>query len=254
MENVSLGPVSQISIGTNDLERSVSFYEKLGFRRIGGAEQPYPWAHISDGSRLILLNEDGNTYMGLLYMNKDLSAKVAELRAEGIELPEPQQVDGFPPSVFFTDPNGFPIGIIEADGANTYQPDGPILAHFTPDQWAEGLPMPNEKIGLFGEFCFPVKDLDASIAFWQKLGFDINEYGGPYRWAIAYDGQQVIGLHETTEFEVTAITYFAKDMAERIKKLNEEGLETTVFGGTGGNDSNQILQSPEGSHFFLFSF
>ncbi|MEZ4687514.1 MAG: hypothetical protein R3B47_16045 [Bacteroidia bacterium] len=54
------------------------------------------------------------------------------------------------------------------DGSSMYQPKGPILAHFSEDQWDEGLPMPNEKIGLFGEFCFPVKDLAVSIAFWTK--------------------------------------------------------------------------------------
>jgi catechol 2,3-dioxygenase-like lactoylglutathione lyase family enzyme len=254
MENLSLGPVSQISIGTKSLDDSVSFFEKLGFRRIGGAESPYPWAQVSDGSRLILLNEDGGDYMGLLYMNGDMEERIAMLREEGVEVPDPQQSEGLPPSVFFSDPDGFSVGIIKADGSSMFQPKGPILAHFTPEQWDEKLPMPNGKIGLFGELCFPVRDLDASIAYWLKLGFDIQEYGGPYRWAIAYDGQQVIGLHETEEFDVTAITYFAKDMADRIKKLNADGVETTLFGGTGGNEANQIARSPEGTHFFLFSF
>ncbi|MEZ4687515.1 MAG: hypothetical protein R3B47_16050 [Bacteroidia bacterium] len=65
-ENLTLGPVSQISIGTKSLQNSISFYEKLGFHRIGGGEKPYPWAQMSDDSRLILLNQDGNSYLGLV--------------------------------------------------------------------------------------------------------------------------------------------------------------------------------------------
>ncbi|MEZ4687513.1 MAG: hypothetical protein R3B47_16040 [Bacteroidia bacterium] len=63
----------------------------------------------------------------------------------------------------------------------------------------------------------------------------------------------MIGLHQTEEFDVAAITYFAKDMADRIKKLNADGVETSLFGGTGGgNEANQIARAPEGTHFFLF--
>ena len=96
----------------------------------------------------------------------------------------------------------------------------------------------------------------AEIAFWEMIGFEVTQFGGPYPWAIGKDGQNIIGLHQTTEFDRPGITFFAKDMADKIRALKDRGIDSfEAFGGTGGNnDANQICNTPEGQRFFLFSF
>lgn len=252
-QHESLGPASQISIGTSDLYNSLGHYALLGFKTIGLKKEPYPWAQVTDGSRLVLLNEDGHSYLGLMYHNPDAPARVAALQAAGISVPDLNAAEGMPPMTLFEAPGGLPIGIILADTTNMYQPKDPILTDFAPEDW-DDVPYPNDKLGIFGELAVPVPDLEEAIVFWEKLGFTIKRFEGPYPWAIAQDSQHAIGLHQTTEFTVTALTYFAKDMGERIQRLNAAGMETEVFAGTGGNVANQIAKTEEGTHFFLFSY
>lgn len=136
-----------------------------------------------------------------------------------------------------------------------YQPSGKSLRDFPQEDLAKPEKYPNRKCGVFGEFSHPVKNLEESIAFWKQLGFDalgINQQ--PYPWAILTDGMNILGLHETKDFSYPAITYFAPDMAARIKRLKEEGIDSiTKFGGSGGGPGNVVVTTPEGQKFFLFS-
>ena len=254
MSNQKLGGVSQITIGTSNLEASLPFYAKLGFEVIARDTQPNPWAHVSDGGILILLNEDGQSHMGLTYFSTDMPQKVAALKAEGVNFVEEMEQGGKPFMATLETPDGFYVTLINHDASGMYQPTEPTLADIPEDEWDKA-PSPNAKIGIFGEFCHDVKDIDVSIAFWEKLGYSVKKYPGPYPWAIAQDGQHIIGLHKTTDFDYPALTYFAKDMGERIKALKGSGVESlAVFTGEGGNDSNMVATTPEGQKFFLFSY
>ena len=70
----------------------------------------------------------------------------------------------------------------------------------------------------------------------------------PYPWAIASDGLAVVGLHQTTEFDYPAITFFAADMKDKIEKLKENGLTDFKEKGPG----NVVLRTPEHQHINLF--
>lgn len=108
----------------------------------------------------------------------------------------------------------------------------------------------NKKSGMYGEFAHPVKDLEASLTFWEKLGFKaISKNTSPYPWAIISDGLAVVGLHQTENFRQPAITFFASDMKERIDHLKAEGLTDYVeFMGPG----NAVLSTPEKQKINLF--
>ena len=64
-----------------------------------------------------------------------------------------------------------------------------------------------------------------SISFWENLGFKvISKFSFPYQWAIITDGIAVVGLHQTKQFSLFTITYFANDMKEKIENLKLEGI------------------------------
>jgi hypothetical protein len=106
------------------------------------------------------------------------------------------------------------------------------------------------KCGIFGEFSIPVKDRAASAAFWQKLGFQkMFESDAPYPWGIYSDGVTVLGIHQTTEFKETALSFFSKDSKDRIAALKDEGFLFLVD----LDPMNSVLKSPDGQMIFVFN-
>jgi predicted lactoylglutathione lyase len=108
---------------------------------------------------------------------------------------------------------------------------------------------PNQRCGVFGEYAQPVKNLDQSVAFWQKLGFQvISSFTSPYNWAIMSDGLNVIGLHQNKHFTSPTITYFAADMRSKIEHLKAAGLAADAI----KDQANITLTTPEQQHINLF--
>jgi catechol 2,3-dioxygenase-like lactoylglutathione lyase family enzyme len=121
----------------------------------------------------------------------------------------------------------------------------------------EGTPIsrtPLSRCGTFGEYALPSSDIQASRAFWARLGFDTlhsTDEGEPY--TILSDGLIIIGLHQTNDFSEPHITYFAPDMAERIQAFQAEGLPITPLPpAEDGTVVNAALTGPGGERFFLF--
>jgi catechol 2,3-dioxygenase-like lactoylglutathione lyase family enzyme len=120
----------------------------------------------------------------------------------------------------------------------------------------EGTPTtrtPLSRCGTFGEYAIPTSDLQASRAFWERLGFQtLHSADEPEPFAILSDDLIVIGLHQTSDFSEPHITYFAPDMAERIQTFQTEGLPITPLPAEDGSVVNATLEGPGGERFFLF--
>ena len=254
-KTMKLGDATQITIGTKDVEASFAFYKRLGFSKIAGDTLPNPWVQISDGTILILLNQDGQSYMGLTYFARDMDKRIVEFEKMGIHFVQKTNKDGKFFQGIFLSPDSFGVSLINFDHSKMYQPKGKTLRNLSQEDFANPKKYPNAKCGVFGELSHPVKNLEASIAYWKKLGFEalsINK--DPYPWAILTDGMNILGLHQTKDFTYPAVTYFAPDMGRRIKKLKEEGIDSIKeFGGEGGGPDNVVLTTPEGQKIFLFS-
>jgi predicted lactoylglutathione lyase len=254
---MKLGTASQIAIGTSDMDASTIVYDKIGFKRIGEGDIPHHFIQYTDDSALILLNEDGMEYMGFIYFSKDMPQIVNQLKSMGTAfIQEANDNHGNFFQGIFATPDGVMINLVNFDAGNMYQPKKNMTSLLEND-FQDPSKFPNEKIGIFGEYSVPVKDLNTSITYWKTIGFDplsVNEQ--PYPWAILTDGMNILGLHQTTEFTRQAITYFAPDMKQRIDKLKNEGLDDNIngFTGTGGSENNAVLTTMENQKFFLFSF
>jgi catechol 2,3-dioxygenase-like lactoylglutathione lyase family enzyme len=247
-----LAEVSGLTINTPDLNASVKFYERLGFSELFRGDFPFPLVELTDGQIQIMLRHTPEKYFALTYYPKDIDAVAADLAAEGIE-PYEKAIAESDYLKFYRmkTPDGFVVSMVMYFESFS-QPQGPTMLtmltmpqtdYFNPEKYT------NKTAGMLGEIAHPVKDLDASIAYWQKLGFTVlSKFESPYPWAIISDGLNAVGLHQTTEFDYPALTYFASDMAEKIEKLKAAGLSNF----TEKSPGNIVLNTPEGQHVNLF--
>lgn len=243
-----LGEVSALTISTPDLELSFKYYQRLGFYEVLRFGYPFPWIQITDGALLIMLREDKTKYIALTYYVKDIESIVNYLDKNGVVFTSRAKDQDILKRYIFETVDGFNISLVNImDGFK--QPPEPTMLKFSQSDYFNPEKYPNKICGLYGEYAQPVKDLDASIKYWEMLGFKtISKYESPYRWAILSDGLNTIGLHQSSHFKTPAITYFASDMKAKVEKLIAEGLENykEVMGG------NYVLTTPEGQTINLF--
>lgn len=245
-----LGEVSCVYVTSPDLDSSVALYEKIGFPRIASNVIPVPWAQVSDGSLLIMMRKDSVQYTGLTYYAANIEKVVAQLEKDGIQFTQkPKETDPIK-RYYFISPDGLNIMLASNVGAFK-QPTGETMLNMNPIALQSASKYPNKQCGAFGEFCHPVTDLNKSIEYWKKLGFEVKtQMTAPYPWAVVSDGLMLIGLHQTKNFSYPAVTYFGLNTENRTQQLKQNGVKNiTPFMG----NNNVVLKTWEGLHFFLFS-
>src|SRR6185369_14138887 len=104
-----LGDVACVYTTSADLDSSLAFYDKLGFKKINENTFPAPWAQASDGSLLIMMRKDPAPYIGLTYYVTDLDKTVAELEKEGIEFSQKPKDGDAIKRYYIKTPDGFNI-------------------------------------------------------------------------------------------------------------------------------------------------
>ncbi len=243
-----LGNISAITITTPDLETSLAFYQKIGFKELYRADMPFPWIQITDGALLIMLRKDNQPYIALTYYVTDIDKTVADLSNAGVSFVTKPNPGDMIKRCLMKSPDGMNVSLVNmVEGF--FQPAGPTLLTMAPSDYSNPEKYPNAACGIFGEFACPVADIDASMEFWSKLGFVVlSRRTSPYPWAIISDGLSIVGLHQTTSFTNPTITFFAKDMKDKIEKLKNNGI--TDYAEKGG--ANIVLTSPEKQHINLF--
>ena len=245
-----LGEVASIYVTSPNLDSSVAFYEKIGFQKIASNVMPAPWALVSDGSLLIMMRQDSVKYAGLTYYVKDIESTVAQLEKNGIGFTKKPKEEDLIKRYYFKSLDG--LNIMLASNVGLFkQPTGITMLNMNPIALQTEDKYPNKECGAFGEFCHPVADLNNSIEYWKKFGFEVkSQMSQPYPWAILSDGLMLIGLHQTKNFSYPAVTYFGLNTEKRVQGLKENGVTGfTEFMGK----KNVTLKTWEGLHFFLFS-
>jgi predicted enzyme related to lactoylglutathione lyase len=235
------GQAVQVLISAPNLEESLAFYEKLGFKKLDGSSVPNPWALLSDGVMLFLLNQTPQHYLGIAYFADTIEAQVGQLQKAGVKMTTNVNAGQLLQGVCF-DPNGFGISFIQGDTASLPKPEGESSV----------------SCGKFFEISIPTTDVIGSVAFWRKLGFEIK-YGDPpgKGWASMSDGLIGIGLYTRTacnhQFPIPAVTYFSNDSEERIKKMKKDGIKFIEdIANKEGLIADAIMASPESQHLFCF--
>ncbi len=243
-----LGDVHAITITSPDLERSLQYYRQLGFTELFRADFPFLWIQISDGALLIMLREDKKPYIAFTYYVKEMDQVVAGLKQDGISLKAMPTPDKMIRRWLISTEEGHNITLV------TYvegfaQPAGATMLTMQPQDYANPDKYTNKICGIFGEFALPVRNLENSILFWEKLGYrSLSKKTAPYPWAILSDGLGIVGLHQTHDFSVPTITFFASDMKDKIERLKNKGLDNFIEKG----ESNIVLTTPEQQKINLF--
>ena len=242
-----LGEITAFTITSPDLEKSLAFYQKLGYKEIYRADYPFPWIQVSDGVVLIMLRQDPKPYIALTYYVKDIDSVVKKLEKAGIKFTQKPKPKDMVKRYLFSSPDNINISLVNIiDGF--YQPKGPGMLSMKPEDYANPEKYVNKVCGLYGEFAHPVKDIEQSLEFWKSLGFvAVSRFTAPYPWAIISDGLSIVGLHQSKHFSSPAITYFAADMTDKINKLKKNGLTDFKENGPG-----IVITTPEKQHIFLY--
>ncbi|MEO8109680.1 MAG: VOC family protein [Ginsengibacter sp.] len=243
-----LGDISAITITAPDLEKSLIFYQSLGFKELYRADMPFPWIQITDEALLIMLRKDDEPYIALTYYVKDIDKLVGELEAEGITFATRPKANHMIKRCLMKSPDGMNVSLVNfVEGF--MQPTGKTMLTMAPQDFANPDKYANNVCGLFGEFAHPVADIDKAMLFWEKLGFKIlSRMTMPYEWAIISDGLSIVGLHQTTNFSSPTITFFAADMKEKIDKIKSQGLTEFIDKGS----ANITITTPEKQKINLF--
>ncbi|MBL0102879.1 MAG: hypothetical protein IPP51_03445 [Bacteroidetes bacterium] len=71
-----LGEVTAFTITTTDLEKSLNYYQRLGFSELFRTDFPFPLIQISDGAIMIMLREVQEPYIALTYYVKEIDGVV----------------------------------------------------------------------------------------------------------------------------------------------------------------------------------
>lgn len=81
------GDFRELAFPVEDLNKSVTLLQKVGFEKIQGEELPYPWAAVSDGLlNLGLYQSQDLKIPALVYHSEDLDERLESLSQEGFEV------------------------------------------------------------------------------------------------------------------------------------------------------------------------
>ncbi|MDH3646547.1 MAG: hypothetical protein OER80_07220 [Gammaproteobacteria bacterium] len=228
-----IGRFLELGLQTEHILDSIGFYEDLGFKQLTvGDIWQHPYAVLSDGTVHVGLHEAPLHAPMITFVLPDLAGEIGELRSRGIEFEKAKTGDDEFNELIFSDPDDNFIRIVEA---RTFSP--PPFDH------AESA------CGRFREITLPVRDLETSAAFWQRLEFE--ELGQskdphPHIWLRATG--VVLGLHQTAEIKGLSLSFQSQNISTQLAKLRQAGIETVSDKAPPGV---AVLKSPGGLPIFL---
>jgi len=228
---MKLGEFVEISVSVTDLMRSLTFYERLGFRKIEQSWEPWPWVILTDGTVILNLSQYSVPSKPILsYIANDMYRIVEQLKILGFEM-TPLLSREIPGTQGFIAPGGIGLALVEHSTRKITPPAGESLCH----------------CGDFKELAFPVPDLRGSLDFWLQVGFEVkrsNEFPSP--WASLSDGLIQLGLYQSGGFSEAALSYTSDDTVERIRGLKQKGYRfrtelPSLLGGLG----KAVMETPD---------
>jgi catechol 2,3-dioxygenase-like lactoylglutathione lyase family enzyme len=239
-EETMLGKFLEVSIHAPDVLESLTFYEKLGFTQAPvGETWSHPYGVVTDGRLVIGLHRYEFPSPALTFVQPDLMRNLEILEATGIELAFRRVGTDVFNEAGFTDPDGQMVALLEA-------------RTFSPPQRA-GHPV--SRLGWFEEVALPVRELEASRAFWERLGFvAAEESEDPCPRAGLTSDSLNLGLWRTGQLDQPALVFAEPDMPERIERLRESGVEfARGLPRMLDPARNALLVAPEGTPLLLMT-
>lgn len=233
-----LGRFLEISLYAPDVVTSIAFYESLGFTPAAVGEiWQHPYAVVTDGRLFIGLHDHEFQSPSLTFVQPDLERHVASLERAGLEFAFKKVGADVFNEAGLLDPAGQMIAMLEA---RTFSPPE-RRSHET------------SRLGWFEQVVLPVKDLDASVSFWEGLGFvPAEESEQPFPHIGLTSDSLNVALMRSEGLGRTALMFRDASMPERIRLLAEAGVEFSPDLPAGLDPARYaLLVAPEGMPLLL---
>lgn len=226
---------SIVSTPLNNLPSSLTFYQKLKFKSVDG-----PLKNLfSDGSFLLEINESPYARPSLKLYKENWANEISNLKSitKYISLEN---------SILVAAPSGMWVYLIQNSENDCFH-----------------LPTNcNSVLGNFAGVSVESIDIEASIRFWNLLGFKLNSGSSEQGWVSLNnaDGMSVSVMKPNScphLFFTPSLTFFnGKENLEIIEKIRKTSIpfsqEVTTFNDKGIVD-NVLLMDPGGLGFFIFN-
>jgi hypothetical protein len=219
----------------DDPAKEAEFFHDFGFEPIESLFSETEC--LTDGLLRLSIGPKGFIHTGIVFAGNDLAKMEESITSLGFAFIENSGYR-FP---MITGPSGTGVTLIEIPSVAVPKLEG----------------QPISLGGTFFEISVQTLDHEATIAFWEKLGFDpiYGEKDGD--WVTMADDFFKIGFYRKDTvphpFRSPAITYFEEDMKDRIKLV--KSLEMPVaheLGSCKTGVEDAILETPSGYHIFMF--
>jgi len=223
-----LGDFLEISLTTSDMLASLDFYQKLGFMEAPVRDTwKHPYTVVTDGRLYLGLHARDAPSPALSFALPELRRHLPELEALGIEFEFCNiELHRFN-EVGFLDPDGGLVALLEA---RTYSPVHPSQVKDT-------------LCGYFLEYRLPVRDVAATLAFWESLGLIVDP-GEDGRGRVTWGGINLYLEPKTTRSR-PALVFENTKLEETEALLEMRGLPIQ-------NDTQGLrVTTPEGLTLLL---
>lgn len=233
------GRFLEISLNTEDIAASVSFYEQLGFTQLTtGDTWGHPYGVLSDGRLCIGLHQRRGPTPMLSFVHPELVRHVHALREAGFESHYTRLGESDFHELQLRDPAGQSIALLEA-------------RTFSPPRQDVGVSL----CGWFSAYSVPTLDAEAVQAYWERAGFVAVEMPDDplVQFALTSD-TLTMTVHRPRALAAPALVFTDPDMSARLERLAAQGFSGTAELPRGlDRRANAVLEAPEGTLLLLLS-
>jgi catechol 2,3-dioxygenase-like lactoylglutathione lyase family enzyme len=200
----------ELKITTDAIVEALGELTDLGFTAVAVNDvYPHPYAVVSDGQTYIGLHEREPGPARLCFIRPELASYVRALRRQRIALEYSHLADDEFHELGFRDPSGQAVTLVEA---RTFSR-------------GEGSAPGRSVCGRFVEYSLGTNDLQASAAFWSRLGFETIAAGdSPQPWTRLSGCGAIIGLHEAPGLRL-GLCFAAEQLDARLEFLRAKGFD-----------------------------
>ncbi|HEY3889724.1 MAG TPA: VOC family protein [Caulobacteraceae bacterium] len=226
----------ELSLDVKDVERSCDFYGKLGFELVGGAPEDGA-ATVQRGNCRIGLYQGLSPETTLLFRQGDVEAIAADLTGKGLTFERGPALDSKGVGALLRDPDGMAIYFVNLKDAER---TGPA---------SKG----DRRLGWFTT-SLAVADLEQSLDFYQKLGFQLVARARAGRSATLQRADCRIGLYQGyIEPDKVQVTFWQGDVVAVSRDFADKGLRFERGPNTDAESSGAILKDPDGHTIHLIN-
>lgn len=236
-----LGESTRLVLSSKDVIQSMAWWSRVGFTPTpGNTSRPDSAITMSDGQLTITLVKDPLPTPILMFATPNIQMLKDSL--DSLQIATTFDVRG--PSfgeLRLLSPSGLHMAVRPAASERRVPTSGDS----------------NIVCGKFMELSVSVTDfpLKRERRYWETLDFSVRKASDkPYSYAIVTDGYIDIGLHEMRDIPSVGLTYFARDMKDRLRRLSMAGITfIDEYKDADGNVEHAYISSPDGQLIMLFT-